>query len=84
MLWANLSLDILPSNITNCKAYTLDDFDMIFVVWHFAIILFDKFLCNIWHSNTYVCLDKYLIYKGFATAEIKRWIVFISFSVAQL
>ena len=32
MLWANLSLDILPNNITNRKAYTLDDFDMIFVV----------------------------------------------------
>ena len=38
MLWANLSLDILPSNITNCKAYTLDDFDLIFVV-HYDILL---------------------------------------------
>ena len=32
MLWANLFLDILPSNINNCKAYPLDDSDMIFVV----------------------------------------------------
>ena len=50
MLWANLSLDILPSNITNCKAYTLDDFDMIFVV-HYDILLS---FCLI---NSYVIFD---------------------------
>ena len=32
MLWANLSLDILPGDITYCKTYTLDDFDTIFVI----------------------------------------------------
>ena len=46
MLWANLSLDILPSNITNCKAYTLDDFDMIFVV-----------LLSLYLINSYVIFD---------------------------
>ena len=34
LLWANLSLNILPSDITNCKTYTLDDFDMIFVKYN--------------------------------------------------
>ena len=51
MLWANLSLDILPSNITNCKAYTLDDFDMIFVEVHYDILL------SFYLINSYVIFD---------------------------
>ena len=32
LLWANLSLNILPSDITNCKTCMMYDFDMIFVI----------------------------------------------------
>ena len=34
LFWANLSLNILPSDITNCKTCMMYDFDMIFVKYN--------------------------------------------------
>ena len=50
MLWVNLSLNVLPSDITNCNTYTLYDFDMIFVIQYDILLSF----CLI---NSYVIFD---------------------------